>query len=78
MPTLNDMEQWVADKALGSLYADDSNPNVGMGLFPSTAMEWAMRDLKETATLFGGGYDFALLQINQKNVEEFVKRRRGY
>ena len=78
MPALNDMEQWVADTALARLRNDDANPEVGMGMWVGWAVEDAIKDLKKTATLFAGGYDFALLQVNQKNVEEFVldKRRR--
>lgn len=72
------MEQWVADAALARLRNDDANPDVGMGMWVGMAVAYAMDDLKKTATLFAGGYDFALLQVNQKNVEEFVldKKRR--
>lgn len=76
MVKLNEFEKWVADRAVSYLVYDDANPDVGMGMFNQTAIQYAMEDLKKTATLFAGGYDFALLQINMQNVEDFVKRNR--
>lgn len=73
---LNEFEKWVADRAISYLAYDDANPDVGMGMFNCTAIDYAMNDLKHTATLFAGGYDFALLQVNIQNVEDFVKRNR--
>jgi hypothetical protein len=75
---LNGYEQYVADLALGYLRGDDVNPEVGMGMFPTTAIDHAIRDFKKTATLFAGGYDFALLQINRQNIEDYVREKRRY
>jgi hypothetical protein len=73
---LNGYEQYVADLALGHLYGDDANPDVGWGLMQSTAIDYAIGDFKKAANLFAGGYDFALLQINRQNIEDYVREKR--
>ena len=75
-PALNGYERYVADLALAYLAGDDANPDVGMGMLQSMAIDYALRDFKQTANLFVGGYDFALLQVNRGNVEDYVKEKR--
>jgi hypothetical protein len=73
---MNKYELYVAGKAFEFLAADDANPNVGWGLMQSSAINMAIEEMKIVATLFGGGYDFALLQINRQTIEDYVRYKR--
>ena len=72
MNKLTPQEQWIADCALGYLRYDDANPDVGMGMFYETAIDYAFEDAKKAAMLFAGGDEFMLLNVNRKNIEDYV------
>lgn len=74
---LTPQEQWVADCALGTLRDDDCHPNVGMGMFQGTAIDYAIEAAKEAASIFAGGPEFFLLQFDRKKVEAYVRAKRN-
>jgi hypothetical protein len=41
------IEQMIIDKALAYLAYDDANPNVGMGMWHSTAYQFSLRDVNK-------------------------------
>lgn len=73
---LNDFEKWIAHEALGYLWDDDASPEVGMGMPQYQAIDYAFEEFKKSATLFAGGYDFALMQVNRDNIERYVADHR--
>lgn len=44
-----ELAQLLAEKALGYLEYDDAHPDVGMGMFTSTAIEYAKDDIVQEA-----------------------------
>lgn len=44
-------EKWLVDSALAYLYGNDASPEVGMGMFPATAVDLAIQDLRTIATV---------------------------
>jgi uncharacterized protein (DUF1786 family) len=61
MITEEKLIELIVDKAIGYLEYDDEHPDVGMGMFVSTAMDYAEKDILEEAARWNS---LAALKLN--------------